>query len=159
MSQIFVCVYLRILNRSFEKTRICTSCRDTKRERPRPTPAGSGEPSKVRRVQETARREVDLSSSYLQDNSKPGLNRSPRLLSCNVWIILHVFIFIWMCVCTFYTAKPSGWLVTPMSYSKPAASPPGKQRTHLGSFQPPVTKIPEVFSGNEKLSLRNSNVR
>ena len=56
-------------NSNFEQTRICTSCRYTKRERPRPTPAGLREPSSVKRVQETAGREVDLSSSYLEDNS------------------------------------------------------------------------------------------
>ena len=33
-------------------------------------------------VHETALREVDLGSSYLEDNPKPGLNRSHRPLSC-----------------------------------------------------------------------------
>ena len=62
-------------------------------ERPRPTPAGSGEPTKARRVQETTRREVDLSLSFLGNNTRPGLNRSLGLLSCNLWITLRVFTF------------------------------------------------------------------
>ena len=55
---------------------------EAKRERPRPPPAESGGASKARHVQETAGREVDLSLSYLEDGSKPGLNRTRRLLSC-----------------------------------------------------------------------------
>ena len=55
---------------------------NTKRARPTPTPARSGESSKLRSLQETARREVELSSSYLEYNSKPGLNRSLRPLLC-----------------------------------------------------------------------------
>ena len=77
-----------------QKTRISTSCHDTKRERPRPTPAGSRESNKVRHVQERARREVDLSLGYLEHGSKSGLNGSLRLFSCNLWIILNAFIFI-----------------------------------------------------------------
>ena len=93
-----VCVYLpttthlTFVAETTAKTRIRTGCRDTKRERPRPTPAGSGELSKVRRLQKTACREVDLSWSYLEDNSKPGLNRSFRLVLCKLWIIIHVLI-------------------------------------------------------------------
>ena len=55
-------------------------------------PAESGGASKVRHVNEKARREVDLSSSYLKNGSKPGLNRTLRLLSCNLRLILHAFI-------------------------------------------------------------------
>ena len=71
---------------------MCTTCHDTQREWPRPTPAGPGESSRVKRVQETARRVANLSSSYLEDGSKPGPNRTLRLLSCNLCIILHVYI-------------------------------------------------------------------
>ena len=74
-------------------------CNDTKRERPRLPPAESGGEDKARHVQETARREVDLSSSYLEDNSKSGPNRSLWLLSCNLRIILHV-LFMSMKKCT-----------------------------------------------------------
>ena len=63
-----------------------------KRERPRPSPAKSGGAGKVGHIQEPARREEDLSSTYLEDRSKPDLNRTRRLLSCNLRIILRVFI-------------------------------------------------------------------
>ena len=65
-----------------QKTRFFSSCHDTKRERSRPPTAESEGASKVRHFQEIARREVDLSSSYLEDGSKSGLNRTLRLLSC-----------------------------------------------------------------------------
>lgn len=55
---------------------------DTKRARPPLTPAGSGESGKVIHAQEKARREVGLSSNYLEENSKPRLNRSLRPQSC-----------------------------------------------------------------------------
>ena len=60
----------------------CVGHHDTKRARPTPTPARSGESNKLRNLQDKARREVDLSSSYLEYNLKPGLNRSLRPLSC-----------------------------------------------------------------------------
>ena len=62
------------------KTRFCRGCHDTKREPPRLLPAESGGGIKARDVQETARREPDLSSCYLEDGSKPGLNRASRSL-------------------------------------------------------------------------------
>ena len=70
---------------------------DTKRERPRPPSAESGGASKVRHVQETARREVDLSSIHFEDDSKPGLKRTLRLLSCNLSILsIHVCDIEWI---------------------------------------------------------------
>ena len=64
--------------------------RETTRARPTPTPAGSGESRNLRTL-ETARREVDLSSSYLEDNLKRGLNRSFRPLSCRTNMFVPVF--------------------------------------------------------------------
>ena len=72
------------------------SGRETTRERPTLTPAGSRESSKLGNLLEKARREVDLSSSYLEDNSKPGLNRSLRLLSCqrqHICTTIYMFTF------------------------------------------------------------------
>ena len=82
-----VYLYLRLAHdfskQKFRKTtRFCSRRHDTKRERPAPPSAESGGGSKVRHAQETARRKVDLSLSYLGDRSKPGLNRTLRLLSC-----------------------------------------------------------------------------
>ena len=77
----FIFVRLRTWNFGTEKCQkrdISVGHHDTNRARPTPTPTGSGESSKVMHAQETARREVDLSSSCLEDNSKPGL----RPLSC-----------------------------------------------------------------------------
>ena len=63
----------------------------TRSENGQGRPRQSREGRAVRRVQETARRQVDLSSSCLKHGSKPGLTRTLRLLSCNLRIILHVF--------------------------------------------------------------------
>ena len=68
---------------NWQKRNMCVGHHDTKQARPTPTPARSAKSSKVMNVQETARREVELSSSYLKGNSKPGLNRSHRPLLCN----------------------------------------------------------------------------
>ena len=46
---------------------------------------------------------MDLSSSYLEHGSKPSLNRTPRLLSCNIPIVIHVFI----CICYTRLRLPS----------------------------------------------------
>ena len=59
-----------------------TRYRETTRARSRPLLAESRGASKVRHVQQSAPREVDLNSSYVEDGSKPGLNRTLRLLSC-----------------------------------------------------------------------------
>ena len=75
----------------YKMSKNSTPSRETTRAQPTPTPAGSGETSKVRHAQATARGEVDLSSSYLEDNSRPGLNRSLRLLSRNLWKIFPLF--------------------------------------------------------------------
>ena len=40
-----------------------------------------------------ARQEVDLSSSYLEDNSKPGLHRSLRPLSCKLWNVCPMYLY------------------------------------------------------------------
>ena len=48
----------------------------------------------MRHVQETARQEVDLSSSYSEDGSRTGLTPTLRLLSCNLRTIIHVIITI-----------------------------------------------------------------
>ena len=63
----------------------------TRSENGQGRPRQSREGRAFRRVQETARRQVDLSSSCLKHGSKPGLTRTLRLLSCNLRIILHVF--------------------------------------------------------------------
>ena len=73
-----------------QKSKKSTPRRETAGVRRTPIPTGPGESSKVRRLQEKARREVDLSSSYLEDNSKPGPNRSLRPLSCNLWKTFYV---------------------------------------------------------------------
>ena len=49
---------------------------------------GQAESSKLRNLQGTARRNVDVSSSNLEDNSIPGLNRSLRPLLCKCQRIL-----------------------------------------------------------------------
>ena len=74
-----------------QKSRKSTPRRETAGARSTPIPEGPGESSKVRRLQEKARREVDLRFSYLERNSKPGLNRRLRTLSYNLWKIYHVF--------------------------------------------------------------------
>ena len=77
-AQIEIMPHARILTKRAKKALSA----ETAGTRPTPIPAGPVESSKVRHLQEKVRREVDLSSSYLEDNSKPGLNRSLRLLSC-----------------------------------------------------------------------------
>ena len=79
-------------NRNLAKNVMQQGRHDTKRERPRPPPAESGRARRVKHVQETARRKVELSSSYFEDGSKRTVKRTLRLLSCNLRIILHVFI-------------------------------------------------------------------
>ena len=58
----------------------------------RTTETTHGIVGRVRHVQKTAGRKVDLSSSYLEDGSKAGLNRTLRLLLCNPRIIAHVLL-------------------------------------------------------------------
>ena len=60
--------------------------------------------SKVRHVQETERREVDLGLSYLEDGSKPGLNRTLRLLSCKGQHILYSGVYVYIFI--FNTLTP-----------------------------------------------------
>ena len=72
--------HLTLRNRNWPKTRFFGGCHGKKRERPRSPPAESGGASTVRHVQETVCREVDLSSRYLEDGLKPGLNRASRSL-------------------------------------------------------------------------------
>ena len=57
-----------------------TRRRETTRARPRSPSAESGEMSKVRHVEETPHRMVDLNSSEGVYGSKPGLNLTSRLL-------------------------------------------------------------------------------
>ena len=79
---------------NFQKSNSCVYHHDRKRARPTPTLAGSGESSKLRNLQETARREVDLSLSYVEDNSTPGLNRSRRPLTCqgqHIYTCLYIY--------------------------------------------------------------------
>ena len=59
------------------KSKKITAGRETTRARQTPTPAGSRESSKLRNLQETARREVDLSSSYLARQLKTWSNSEP----------------------------------------------------------------------------------
>ena len=93
LKNIFIKQTKRCLDQKEQKKKLR---REPTLARPTPTPAGSGESSKVRHVQETARRELDLSSSYFEGGSKRGLNRSLRLLSCKhqhvyicIYYILH----------------------------------------------------------------------
>ena len=53
---------------------------ETTRTRPRPPPAESGETSKVRHIEHTPHRMVDLISSYGVNGSKPGLHQTSRFL-------------------------------------------------------------------------------
>ena len=55
-----------------QKSKKGTPGKEKTRPRSTPTPAGSGESSKQRKLQETARRGVDFGSNYLEDNSKPS---------------------------------------------------------------------------------------
>ena len=77
-----------------QKTRFCSTCHDTKRERLTPPPAESGG-AKVGHVHVTACREVDLSSCYLEDGSKPGLNQASRSQNrCDDWVYIFTHVFL-----------------------------------------------------------------
>ena len=68
-------------------------------------------------VQETTRRKVDLSSSYLEGTSKPGLNRSLRPLSCQRQ---HVCTCIYLAgIFTSGAIMPSLFVVI-LNFTKPA---------------------------------------
>ena len=79
---IFTCKY--IVSYFYRKSENSTPCRETTRAPPMLTPAGSGESIKVGRVQETVRREVDLSSGEISNTvqSQVEIGRTLRLLSC-----------------------------------------------------------------------------
>ena len=72
---------LVFLSGNSAKTGFLNSHHDNKRQRPRMPTAGSRWASKVRHVQESARRLVDLRWNYFDDGSKPRLNWTLRLLS------------------------------------------------------------------------------
>ena len=58
-------------------------------------PAETGGASKVRHLHESACREVALSSCYLKNVSKPGLNRASRSLRRQgLHKLIHVFVFV-----------------------------------------------------------------
>ena len=94
------------IGKLIQESKNSTPRRERTRARPTPTLAGSGEPSEVRHVQETARQEVDLSSSCLKDGSKRGLNGSLWPLSLKHQ---HIYTFIYNQTCTetknIYTKK------------------------------------------------------
>ena len=91
------------------------------------TSTTDAEPGRVGRVEQgqeppgTARREVVLSSSYLEDKLKPGLNRSLRPLSCqrqHIYTCVH-----YKCI---YNNKqqqrPSNAKRKPQNFSMPTCS-------------------------------------
>ena len=78
-------------NRNFEKNTNLhqLSCHEARTAKADPGRVGRAEQGEARPGSSAP---MDLSSSNLEGNSTSGLNRSLWLLSCNLWIILQVFI-------------------------------------------------------------------
>ena len=86
-------IYLTFLNRNIGKSDISLGNYDPTRARPSPTTARSSKSSKLMYMQETAGGEVDVSSSYHEDNSKPDLNRGHRPFSCEGQHIYRIYVY------------------------------------------------------------------
>ena len=77
-----------------QKIKTSTRSRDTTRALPRPPPAGLGGASKLRHAQETAWREMDLSSSYLEDGSKTGLSEPSTALVQPLDTSMYLYVYV-----------------------------------------------------------------